>query len=96
MLNTLKDEKTFKVLIQNIVNKLWFRTDDYFTIENVQKQIGKEEKLKTSTTISESAKETHYNFFTNTLNSKLSNISESINKYSQSEFIYDTSFLLKN
>lgn len=92
LLNTLKDEKTFKVLVQNLVNKLWFRTDDYFTIENAQKQIGKEEKLKTSTTISESAKETHYNFFTNTLNSKLSNISESINKYSQFEFIYDTSF----
>ena len=92
LLNTLKDETTLKVLIQSLVNKLWFRTDDSFTIEIVQKQIGKEEKAKTSTTISESAKETHYNILTNSLNSENSNISESINKYSQSDFIYDTNF----
>lgn len=92
LLNTLKDENTLKVLTQNLVNKLWFRTDDYFTIEIAQKQIGKEEKLKTSTTISEGAKETYYSFLTNSLNSNNSNISESINKYSQFDFIYDTSF----
>ena len=92
LLNTLKDETTLKVLIQSLVNKLWFRTDDSFTIEIAQKQIGKEEKSKTSTTISESAKETHYNILTNSLNSENSNISESINKYSQSDFIYDTNF----
>jgi hypothetical protein len=92
LLNTLKDETTLKVLIQSLVNKLWFRSDDSFTIEIVQKQIGKEEKVKTSTTISESAKETHYNILTNSLNSENSNISESINNYSQSDFIYDTNF----
>lgn len=92
LLNTLKDETTLKVLIQSLVNKLWFRSDDSFTIEIVQKQIGKEEKVKTSTTISESAKETHYNILTNSLNSENSNISESINNYSQSDFIYDANF----
>ena len=92
LLNTLKNETTLKVLIQNLVNKLWFRTDDYFTIEITQKQLGKEEKEKISTTISENAKETYYNFFTNSLNSTNSNISESINKYSQFDFIYDTNF----
>lgn len=96
LLNTLKDENTLKVLIQSLVNKLWFRTDDYFTIEIVQKQIGKEEKSKTSTTISENAKETHYNILTNSLNSDTSNISESINKYSQFDFIYDTNYFTQN
>ena len=96
LLNTLKDENTLKVLIQSLVNKLWFRTDDYFTIEIAQKQIGKEEKAKTSTTISESAKETYYNILTNSLSSDTSNISESINKYSQFDFIYDTNFFTRN
>ena len=92
LLNTLKDETTLKVLIQSLVNKLWFRTDDTFTIENIQKQIGKEEKEKTSTTISESAKETYYSFLTKSLNSNNSNISESINKYTQFDFKYDTNY----
>lgn len=92
LMNTLKDENTFKVLIQSLVNKLWFRTDDYFTIEIVQKHLGKEEKFKTSTTISENSKETYYDFLTNSLTSEGTAISESINKYSQFDFIYDTNF----
>lgn len=71
---------------------MWFRTDDIFTIEEVQKQIGKEEKEKFSTTISENAKETNLNFITNRLISKDSNISESFNKYTQNDYIFDTNF----
>ena len=41
LLNSLKDESSVKVIIQNLVNKLWLRTDDIFTIEEAQKQIGK-------------------------------------------------------
>ena len=28
-----------KVILQNLINKFWLRTDDMFTIENIQKQI---------------------------------------------------------
>src|SRR5699024_1270872 len=35
--NTLKDESSVKVITQNLVNKIWFRTDDIFTIEEAQK-----------------------------------------------------------
>ena len=92
LLNTLKDDYSVKVIIQNLINKLWFRTDDFFTIDLAQKQIGKEEKSKYSTTISENAKETNYNFLTNKLVSNNTNISESYNKYTQSDFVYDTNF----
>lgn len=88
--NTLKDESSVKVICQNLINKIWFRTDDILTIEEAQKQLGKEEKNKTSYTISENAKETKYNYFTKKLKSKESNISESINSYSQLDFKYDT------
>ena len=46
LLNTINNESAVKVIIQNLVNKLWFRTDDIFTIESAQKQIGKEDKEK--------------------------------------------------
>lgn len=90
--NTLKDEASVKVIVQNLINKIWFRTDDIFTIEEAQKQLGKEDKEKTSRTISENAQETHFSYITNTLNSRNSNISETFNSYLQNDFIYDTNF----
>lgn len=75
-----------------LVNKLWLRTDDIFTIENAQKQIGKEDKQKISKSISENASETNFNYFTNSLVSKKSNISESISTNIQNDFVYDTKF----
>ena len=93
--STLKDEASVKVITQNLINKIWFRTDDIFTIEEAQKQLGKEEKKKVSKTISESAKETNFSYITNTLSSSNSNISESYNSYFQSEYIYDTNFFTR-
>lgn len=87
--NTLKEESSVKVIIQNLINKIWFRTDDIFTIEDAQKQLGKEEKTKISKSISENAKETKFNYITNTLNSKGSSVSESFNTYTQNDYVYD-------
>lgn len=92
LLNTLNNESSTKVIIQNLVNKFWFRTDDLFTIEEVQKQIGKTEKTFTSNTISENAKQTSYSLFTNSFISHDSNISESVNTYKQLDYTYDTNF----
>ena len=92
LLNTLDNQNTTKAIIQNLVNKLWFRTDDIFTIEDAQKQLGKEEKTKISKTISENAKTTNFNVITKKFNSLDSNLSESINSYSQFDYIYDTNF----
>lgn len=94
--NTLKDETTVKVIIQNLINKIWFRTDDTFTIEEAQKQLGKEFKTLTSTSYSEGANETKFNYITKSLNSRYSNITESFNTYSQKDFVYDTNFFTQN
>lgn len=90
--NTLKDETSVKVICQNLINKIWFRTDDIFTIEEAQKQLGKEEKEKISKNISESAKKTKYNYLTKSLVNKDSSISESLNIYTQNDYVYDTNF----
>lgn len=96
LLNTLQDNTNLNVILQSLVNKLWFRSDDLFTIEEIQKQIGKEEKEKISKTISENSNETSYNYFNNSFYSNKSNISESINQYYQLDFIYDTNFFTRN
>ena len=90
--NTLKDETSVKVICQNLINKIWFRTDDIFTIEEAQKQLGKEDKEKVSKNISESAKQTKYNYLTKSLVNKDSSISESVNIYTQNDYVYDTNF----
>ncbi|MBP3256030.1 MAG: type IV secretion system DNA-binding domain-containing protein [Clostridia bacterium] len=92
LLNTLHDQSSVKVIVQNLVNKLWFRSDDILTIEDAQKQIGKEEKEKISKTISENAKETNFNYIFNKFHSKNSSLSESYNSYYQTDFIFDTNF----
>ena len=94
--NTLKDDASVKVIIQNLINKIWFRTDDIFTIEEAQKQLGKEEKQKISKTISENAQKTNFSYVTNTLNSHNSSISETYNSYSQNDFIFETNFFTQN
>lgn len=96
LLKTISNDASVKVIIQNLINKLWFRTDDAFTIEEAQKQIGKEDKEKYSRSISENAKETVYNYISNSLNSKDSSITESINSVIQHDFIYDTNFFTQN
>lgn len=92
LLNTINNQATVKMIIQNLINKLWFRSDDIFTIEDIQKQIGKEDKEKSSHSISENAQKTVFSYLTNSLNSKNSNISETISTSIQTDFIYDTKF----
>ena len=96
LLNAIKDEAAVKVIVQNLVNKLWLRTDDIFTIESAQKQIGKEDKTKVSKNISENAEETNFSYITNSLRSKKSNISETISTSIQTDFIYDTNFFTQD
>lgn len=96
ILNSLNNVNSTKVIIQNLVNKLWFRTDDIFTIEEIQKQIGKIEKDKVSRTISENSKESYYSPLNNDFISLNSSISESINTYSQNDFKYDYNFFTQH
>lgn len=96
ILHALNNPNATKVIIQNLINKLWFRTDDIYTIEDIQKQIGKEEKKKISKSFSENNKDSHYNLITRDFTSLNSNLSESINSYYQNEFTYDYNFFTQN
>lgn len=93
---TLKDDAQVKIITQNLINKIWFRTDDMVTIEDAQKQLGKEEKERISKSISENAKQTHFSYLTNTLNSQNSNISETFSTSLQNDYIFETNFFTQN
>lgn len=41
LLNALNNKYSVEVIVHNLVNKLWFRSDDIFTIEDAQKQLRK-------------------------------------------------------
>ena len=92
LLNTLNNQSSTKVIIQNLVNKLWFRCDDIFTIEDIQKQLGKVEKERLSKSFSENSKESFYNPFSKNFISVDSNLSESINSYTQFDYEFDYKF----
>ena len=92
---TLNDTSSVKVIVQSLINKLWFRSDDILTIEDIQKQIGKEDKELISQSISENAQHTVFSYFTNSLNSKDSNISQTLNHYTNFDYKFDTNFFTK-
>jgi len=92
LLNSINNQYTVKVIIQNLINKFWFRTDDTFTIEDAQKQLGKEEKQKYSQSISESSKNLKSSYISNILSFEKPNYSESLNSYTQFDFVFDTNF----
>ncbi len=89
LLKAIKDKESAKVIIQNLVNKIWFRTDDNFTIEEAQKQLGKEDKTKYIRSISENAKESKYNYFLKSFKSNNSSLSESLSTQVYHDYIYD-------
>lgn len=93
---TLKEDAGVKVILQNLINKIWFRTDDIFTIEEAQKQLGKEEKKKVSKSIAESAKQTNFSYLTNTLNSQGSNIAETYHTSLHNEYVFETNFFTQS
>lgn len=85
LVHSLNNQNASKVIIQNFVNKIWFRNDDIYTIEEIVKQIGKEEKEKISFTVNESSKETKYNLISKRFKGIKSNLSQgyTINKVNE-------------
>lgn len=89
LLKTLGDDKAFNTLQQNLINKIWLRSDDKLTIETAQLLTGREEKRRVSKNISESAADTKKSRIFGRLLSDKTSISESINISTQKEHTFD-------
>ena len=90
--NTLKDQNAVNVIIQNLVNKIWFRNDDNYTISEVVKQLGKVNVTKENRTISESGQESRKNMLGSGFRNKKSSISKALNYVVVKENVYDENF----
>ncbi len=90
--NTLNNEAASNVIIQNFVNKIWFRNDDVYTIGEIVKQLGKEEKRRTNISVSENSQESKYNIFSKNFKNNKSGITESYNISENLEERIDSSY----
>lgn len=89
ILQTLGNKEAFDTLQQNLINKIWLRTDDKLTIDTAQFLTGKEEKEKYSKNISESMSDTKKSKIFGKLVADKSSISESINVSTQRDFVFE-------
>ncbi len=94
--NSLNNSNAAKVIVQNLVNKIWFRNDDIYTVEEIIKQIGKEDKEKLSINLNEASKETKYSIFSNKFKNIKSNLSQGYTVTKSFENILDTSYFTTN
>lgn len=86
LINSLKNEYAAKVIIQNLVNKIWFRNDDIYTISEIIKYVGKKIKNNETISFSENSQNTNYNFLFNKFKTNKSGLSESYSISKKNEY----------
>ena len=96
LLNALNNKYSVEVIVQNLVNKIWFRSEAMFTIEDAQKQLRKNRCRKTSKNHIRKCKGDILQLYHAFITIKNSNISESINTYTQHDYEFDTNFFSQN
>lgn len=95
LINTLGDEKASNVIIQNLVNKIFFRNDDSFTINEVIKLLGREVKENKSISFSEGGDNARFNMLFNNFKSYKSSLSQSYTVTEKEEYLIDESYLTR-
>ena len=96
LINTLNDEYAARVIIQNLVNKIWFRNDDTYTIGEIIKQIGKEKKEYKTLSVSENSKESKYSLLLNKFRNIKSNLNESYSVSQKDEYVLNEEYFTRN
>lgn len=90
--NSLNNENASNVIIQNFVNKIWFRNDDVYTIGQIIKQIGKIQKEIKSISYSQSGQNTKYNAFTKTFKDYKSGMSKTFNYNKKEDYLFNEKY----
>ena len=95
LINALSNENTAQVIIQNFVNKIWFRNDDSYTISQIIKQLGKEVKKYETLNYSESSQDSKYNFLLRGFKNYKSGLSKSISISDKIDYMITEDFFSK-
>ena len=93
LINTLKNEKASNVIIQNLVNKIYFRNDDTYTIQEVIKLFGKQIKKSKSVSVGEGGGRARYSMFSNKFKSFKTSLSQNYTITERQEYMIDESYL---
>ena len=91
IINSVGNEKAANVIIQNLVNKIWFRNDDMYTVKEIIKQIGKEEKRVDSLSYTESGQNSRYSIINKSFKDYKTGISKSFSVNKKIEYKIDES-----
>lgn len=92
IINALRQESSAKVIIQNLVNKIWFRNDDTYTVQEIIKQIGKTDKDKTTISIAEGGQNSRYNPIFKKFSNSKSNLSQTYSVLKNTEYVYNEEY----
>lgn len=88
------DETLTNMLLQSFVNKIWLRSDDVeYTIPKVLKQIGKVDKEKVTTSITESSRNSKVNYSLGQVLGRGKNLSTGTSISTVKEYLFDEVFL---
>ncbi len=94
-LDVFKDEATVRKLTQNVVNKIFLRTDDKYSANIMKDLIGQFNKTKYTETTTESAQRSDASYAIKKVVGQHKNINTSIGKSTEKEFYFTESFLTK-
>lgn len=93
--SSLRDKEASRVIIQNLVNKVWFRNDDTYTIEEAIKQLGKVNVIRENKSISETGQESKKYIFKQGFKNTKSSISKTLNYVENKENEFDENFFTR-
>lgn len=96
LLNSLNSEYSAKVIIQNLVNKIWFRNDDSYTVNEIIKQIGKEKRNLKSTNFSENSQKSRFSLISNEFKNFNSALTKGISFSEKEDYIFNENYFTLN
>lgn len=88
LIESLGDKTAVETILQNLVNKIWLRSDDHYTIEAAQRATGKEIQYRRSESLTESGKDSNFSWVFGRSVAKDSNLSKSVSYQPVEEPIY--------
>lgn len=93
LVNALQDNKSANVIIQNLVNKIWYRNDDMYTVKEIIKQLGKEQKNIETMSYTESGQNSRYSVINNNFKDYKTGLSKSYTVNKKDEYKFNEEYI---
>ena len=95
LISCLQDEKSANVIIQNLVNKIWYRNDDMYTVKEIIKQVGKEEKNIQTISYTESGQNSKYSILSRNFKDYKTGMSKSFAINMRDEYKFNEEYITR-